>query len=364
MSSYRRQKKSAPSASGSFWLSFSDMMSVLVLIFIFVIFSMIYNLKQAQDDYVAAHNEYEIARAALEASEAEKANLIVLVSDYENQITELEDELEETNRTLIVIAGEKDDLQSQLDDKDTIILDLNSQVSENETELIRLRDYNTELETQNAALYNTSLNDKAQLSLYEQRLTEAQRQLDALLGVKSEIIQQLSNELKRNGINVDVDQNTGSIVLPSSMMFNSGKAELSQAGRDYLDRFLPVYLSVLLSDQFSEYVAEIIIEGHTDSTPRGGYPDAYLGNLDLSLDRAQAVADYVLEPTYMQYRLGLDMIQMEAFRQVVTTSGRSYSDLKLDRFGNEDSVASRRVEIKFRLIDAESVYATRQIIIN
>ena len=58
MSAYRRYKPQSSGNSGSFWLSFSDMMSVLVLIFIFVIFSMIYNLKQAQDDYVAASAPY------------------------------------------------------------------------------------------------------------------------------------------------------------------------------------------------------------------------------------------------------------------------------------------------------------------
>ena len=38
MSAYRKVKLRPQGSNGSFWLSFSDMMSVLVLIFIFVIF--------------------------------------------------------------------------------------------------------------------------------------------------------------------------------------------------------------------------------------------------------------------------------------------------------------------------------------
>ena len=378
MKAHYRQKVPLSGGSGSFWLSFSDMMSVLVLIFIFVIFSMIYTLKEAQDKYVEAHNEYEIALAELEAKNEENTNLLVLISEYETQLIDTMDELDEANRQLIVITGDKDKLQTQLDEQSALVVILQAQAESNRGELIRLRDYNKQLsdentallgtnatlQSENAALYRQQEQDKNQLSVYEQRLTQAQTQLEALLGVKAEIIQELSNELSRNGVRVKVDTQTGAIVLPSSMMFQSGKSDLSDDGKSFLDSFLPVYLNVLLSERFSNYVAEIIIEGHTDSTPRGGYADAYLGNLDLSLQRAEAVANYVLEPAYMRLSLGLDTSHISRFRALVTTSGRSYSDLELNADGSENAEKSRRVEIKFRLIDADSVYATQQIMQN
>ena len=124
MSAYRKYKASSSGNSGSFWLSFSDMMSVLVLIFIFVIFSMIYTLKEAQDKYVEAHNEYEIALAELEAKNEENANLLVLVSDYENQLNQAQDELNEANRQLVVITGEKNKLQTAFDEQNTLVISL------------------------------------------------------------------------------------------------------------------------------------------------------------------------------------------------------------------------------------------------
>ncbi len=376
MKNYRRRRPSSGGGNASFWLSFLDLMSVLVLIFIFVIFSMMYTLKEAQDNYIQAHNEYEIALAELEAKNEENANLLVLVSDYETQLNDTQDALDEANKQLIVITGEKANLQTELDEQKTLVVSLKAQAESDKGELIRLRDYNKQLSDENTQLAGTNASlkrenadlitqqqkDKNELSLYQQRLSDAQTQLEALLGVKAEIIQELSNELRRNGIEVTVDTQTGAIVLPSSMMFNSGKAVLSRDGERFLDNFLPVYLNVLLSDRFEGYVAEIVIEGHTDSTPRGGFADAYLGNLGLSLERAEAVANYVLDPDYMRTELHLSQTQVNRFKKLVTTSGRSFSDLKTNPDGSENAEQSRRVEIKFRLVDADSVYATQQII--
>ena len=160
-----------------------------------------------------------------------------------------------------------------------------------------------------------------------------------------------------------IDENTGALTLSSSTLFSRGNAVLSDAGKSTLDRYLKIYLNVLLSQKYRGYVAEIIIEGHTDSSPRGEKRGEYeyLGNLELSLDRAEAVANYILDPYYMRYTLGLSDSQMQYFKSLVTTSGRSSSDLIMVN-GYEDSDASRRVVIKFRLVDADSIEATKGLI--
>ena len=55
-----------------------------------------------------------------------------------------------------------------------------------------------------------------------------------------------------------------------------------------MNRFIPVYLDVLLRDKYADYLGEIIIEGHTDSS------GSYESNLKLSQDRALQVALYCL----------------------------------------------------------------------
>ena len=76
----RRLKNGSQGGSGgSFWLSFSDMMSVLVLIFIFVIFSMMFTLNEQEQKYKTAQEQYLIAEARAKASQDELDNIVSLI---------------------------------------------------------------------------------------------------------------------------------------------------------------------------------------------------------------------------------------------------------------------------------------------
>ena len=119
-----------------------------------------------------------------------------------------------------------------------------------------------------------------------------------------------------------------------------------------MDQFLPVYLNVLFSDEYRGYVSEIIIEGHTDSDGK------YLDNLELSQQRALAVASYVLGDSCRAVSADLK----NELRPVVTVNGRSYSDRIFDANGAEDKDASRRVVFKFRLTDEQMIQQLRDIL--
>lgn len=195
-----------------------------------------------------------------------------------------------------------------------------------------------------------------QLAAYRDELQKKQGQLEQMVGVKAQIVQQLSSALRKSGIDVSVDEQTGAIALPSQMLFSTNSAALSDGGRKYLRRFLPVYLDVLLSEDFRAYVAEIIIEGHTDSN------GTYLHNLQLSQERALSVANYVLSDGFMGDALSLNASAKKTLLGLVTASGRSFSAPVLDANGDEDQNASRRVEIKFRLKDDETIAATEELL--
>ena len=115
-------------------------------------------------------------------------------------------------------------------------------------------------------------------------------------------------------------------------------------------QFIPVYLGVLLSPEHSDYLGEIIIEGHTDTS------GDYLMNLELSQERALSVATYCLQMPQ------LSKDQLTLLRSILTAKGRSYSDPIYGEDGKIDMDASRRVEFKFRLKDSEMIDEMRDIL--
>src|SRR5699024_279593 len=121
------------------------------------------------------------------------------------------------------------------------------------------------------------------------------------------------------------------IIFDTEILFSYDEAELKKASYTFLDEFVPRYLDVLLESGYEDYVAEIIIEGHTD---RDG---SYLYNLELAQDRAYSVAEYILSDgfpyTHMQ----------EEMEEKLTVNSKSYSDFRTDEEGDYSANASRRV---------------------
>ena len=116
----------------------------------------------------------------------------------------------------------------------------------------------------------------------------------------------------------------------TNFLFDIDDYILSDEGMEYLDEFLAVYASIMMSDTHAGYITEIIVEGHTDSD------GSYEHNLTLSENRAASVEDYCLsiEP---------------GLARIMVTRGMSFDQLVLDETGVEDKAASRRVVFRFIL---------------
>ena len=249
--------------------------------------------------------------------------------------------------------GKEEDLaaiQIQLDTKEQDLNAAQVKLSEREAENERLLAQIVLKEADLADQQNRI--DALQLVLanQEKELSDYQAQIADILGVRTRIVQELSAQLASARISATVDEKTGDIVLDSSLMFETGSSTLKAEGLAQLNRLIPVYLGVLLQDEYRDYVAEIIIEGHTDST------GSYEHNLELSQNRALNVAKYCLN-------MGtLTQTQKTRLKAIITAQGRSFSDPVYDENGVEDQERSRRVEIKFRLKDAEMIQRMNSIL--
>ena len=191
-----------------------------------------------------------------------------------------------------------------------------------------------------------------ELIAQKELVEEQQEQLDKLIGIRKELIEALKQEFEGSDLSVAVDSKTGSIALDSSILFDSGQFSLKNTGEDLLKKFLPKYIKVLTSQEFKDYVSEIIIEGHTDST------GSYLFNLELSQKRALSVSSFCLDTE----KNVLSQAQVDGLRKIVTANGKSFSNPVLDANGRENQNASRRVEFLFRLKDEEMINDMSQIL--
>ena len=189
--------------------------------------------------------------------------------------------------------------------------------------------------------------DKQQSALDEKTalLADQQQKIDNIIGVKAEVVESLKKEFSKNNVNVDIDPKTGALTLDANVMFAYDEAELTEEGKSALKNILPIYCKVLLEKEHKPYLAEIIIDGYTDTD--GDY--AY--NLELSQQRSLAVAQYLLDiqGEFLSNQEALDL------QDYLTVNGHSMSNPVLDSDGNVDKDASRRVEVKFRLKDDEMI---------
>ncbi len=308
MSSVRRNKSTRRMGNhdkGSAWISYSDMMAALLLVFILVLSYSIYQYFVMLQTKTAELDEQSM-QLTLQQTKLEDQEKILLAS--QQALTVKEDELMLAQITLGEKEEDLENLQSQLTVQQSKI---------DETEAV---------------------------------LQSQQQKIDQLIGVRTTIIQELGASLAKSNLSATVDPQTGDIILDSAVFFDTASSTIKESGEGFLNTFIPLYLNVLLRPEYEDYLAEIIIEGHTDS--KGSYET----NLKLSQERARSVVEYCLNIP------GLTQEQRKYFQDIQTATGKSFSNRKFFSDGTEDMDASRRVEFKFRLKDAEMVEEMRKIL--
>jgi chemotaxis protein MotB len=182
----------------------------------------------------------------------------------------------------------------------------------------------------------------------EKKLDEEIAAIKEIAGIRTRIISELETEIGKTSLEMNIDSTTGDISLSEALLFGVGIDTVSDAGKKYLDIFVPVYLSVVLSSENIQYIDQITIEGHTDDK------GSYLDNLDLSQRRAASVVTYIFQN---ELNILPDGTAADSYFAI---SGRSYA-LMVENNGAIDRTASRRVEFKFRLKDYDFIKQMQDI---
>jgi len=147
-----------------------------------------------------------------------------------------------------------------------------------------------------------------------------------------------------------IDKETLSIqFFEPDILFQAGKADVTDKFKDILNDFFPRYLKIIFSNEFKDSLSEIRIEGHTSSewsVATNSEDESYFHNMALSQERTRAVLLYC-------YSIAQDDKYKSLMKKFVTANGLSSSRLIYDSKGSEDKMKSRRVEFRTRT-NAES----------
>lgn len=296
-----RRKERDVFAEPSYWQSYSDMMAALLLIFILIIAITLAIYKQKRTDLEEAQLKLNATQTELEAS---RADLEASRADLEASEEELRNSLKELEAAYAQATMTKEEL-------DAAYLEIDAA--------------------------------KAELSATKSELQD-------IVGIRTDIIGELQTRFSNSSMKVD--SQTGSITFSSDVLFRYNSATLTEASKSTLKEIIPMYLGVLLQDNFRPYIAEIIIEGHTDTD------GDYQSNMTLSYNRANSVARFCMNASN-----GLSETQIEQLQKLLTVNGRSYSNPIYQMNSTEvDMAASRRVEIKFRLKEDEMINRITEVL--
>lgn len=177
---------------------------------------------------------------------------------------------------------------------------------------------------------------------YEKKIKRA----EDYMSLRDDLYNDLNKEFKEDLVrwNAVINRVTLSIQFKEpDVLFGLGASTVKPQFRIILDDFFPRYLRLLRQPKYVHNIEEIRIEGHTSSDWRYNVnPEtAYFLNMKLSQDRTRSVLEYVM------VTLNPDSLDLSLWaKSRVTANGLSSSKLMTDSLGNEDQVASRRVEFR------------------
>lgn len=160
--------------------------------------------------------------------------------------------------------------------------------------------------------------------------------------LKSEVAKDLAQELNAKNINAQIDLSTGAVKLSDLQLFELGSYQLSEDGKAFLNKFIPIYLNAVYSNpKIADKVVNIVIQGHTDSQSFAGVLSKdlqFVKNMELSTQRANEVAKYIFYTPY-------NKAYSAKLHKMLIVEGKSFSQPVMVN-GKEDYNKSRRVELQ------------------
>jgi len=171
---------------------------------------------------------------------------------------------------------------------------------------------------------------------------------------KNALYKELSNEFKNDfepwGMELDSDLTIK--FKDPNVLFEEHSPTITPQFDAILQQFIPRYLSIVASDQYTDVISEVRIEGHTAVDPN------YLYTIDLSQRRSNAVLAKILaHSAYADLSPDVQKRVQFWFTSNGLGNGRMLDEdgIYVIDSGNEPSKISRRVEFKIVTRSADAL---------
>ncbi|EAI2977267.1 OmpA family protein [Campylobacter jejuni] len=293
---------------GNFWIAYADLMAGLLFIFILLIGAIVVKYVLTQSDLREIKDNLNKQEVRLEESKEELRNKEAIVF-------KLSSDLNNASNALNLINSQKAELEANITNYEQLSKELNSSIDSKDKQILILLG---QLEKKDEEIRNL-----------QESFDKAKEKVQNLSLIRENLSKELQAKLDSN---ITIDQKTGSISLPSEVLFDKDSYTLKNEAKASLRKILSEYFNAIINDsKILSNIENIIIEGHTDSD------GSYIYNLDLSQKRAYEVMNFIYT-FYKDARL----------QKLLMASGRSFSDPVLVN-GVEDKDKSRRIEIKFSI---------------
>ena len=182
----------------------------------------------------------------------------------------------------------------------------NQRAAELEQALENAKNHVSNLEEQlesmglNVTELNTALSERGEalsklssdMNSMRKALAEYKARAAALDRVKAQMLalRQKLESLTRLGLNVSIRKNRMIISLPGDILFDTGRVELKEDGKNALRE-----VGKVIANDNTLLTRDFQVTGHTDNSPLKGGP--YVDNWGLSLMRARTVLVFLTTPT-------------------------------------------------------------------
>lgn len=232
------------------WMSISDIMSGLMMVFLFITVTLLVS----HDDEKQKKQEALLEIAELQGNAFTKKELKELVAELRRLILELDS----TNKRLNLEASELKDKVFQLKKKIRLL----------RIEIASLKD---QIPKNNNIERDKIIKDINQLLQAE-----------------------FNNDLRKWGASIGMDNSI--IFNHPKIYFDSASSEVSPEFKLILDQFFPRYVKLFHESGYGSYIKNIKIEGHTSSVWNFNRmtksQEQYFNHMELSQERANSVLKY------------------------------------------------------------------------